>query len=162
MFKQQNKHFLLLKILFFFNYSDFRNFAPLVAFRVLKKVPCTTDSADSSLLSIKVAGASYLISITLLLCNPREHSVCFISNGFKSLTDSFFETGAYGVPSKLQNPSVLGQGGPSSANVHTLFSATPHFNTVHKTKFLFSHWIFVSKRLKGSAEGQNVQNTCLA
>ena len=31
-----------------------------------------------------------------------------------SLTDGIFETGAYGVPSKSQNPIVLGQGGPSS------------------------------------------------
>ena len=30
------------------------------------------------------------------------------------LTDGIFETGAYGVPSKSQNPTVLGQGGPSS------------------------------------------------
>ena len=31
-----------------------------------------------------------------------------------ALTDGIFETGAYIVPSKLQNPTVLGQGGPSS------------------------------------------------
>ena len=30
------------------------------------------------------------------------------------LTDGIFETGAYAVPSKSQNPIVLGQGGPSS------------------------------------------------
>ena len=30
------------------------------------------------------------------------------------LTDGIFETGAYGVPSKSQNPTILGQGGPSS------------------------------------------------
>ena len=31
------------------------------------------------------------------------------------LTDGTFETGAYRVvPSKLQNPTILGQGGPSS------------------------------------------------
>ena len=30
------------------------------------------------------------------------------------LTDGIFETGAYGVSSKSQNPTVLGQGGPSS------------------------------------------------
>ena len=30
------------------------------------------------------------------------------------LTDGIFETGAYGVPSKSQNPTLLGQGGPSS------------------------------------------------
>ena len=32
----------------------------------------------------------------------------------KLLTDGIFETGAYGVPSKSQNSTVLGQGGPSS------------------------------------------------
>ena len=30
------------------------------------------------------------------------------------LTGSIFETGAYGVPSKLQNPTILGQCGPFS------------------------------------------------
>ena len=30
------------------------------------------------------------------------------------LTDGILETGAYGVPSKSQNPTILGQGGPSS------------------------------------------------
>jgi hypothetical protein len=29
------------------------------------------------------------------------------------LTDGIFETDAYGVPSKSQNPTVLGQSGPS-------------------------------------------------
>ena len=29
------------------------------------------------------------------------------------LTDGIFETGAYGVSSKSQNPTFLGQGGPS-------------------------------------------------
>ena len=33
---------------------------------------------------------------------------------FLSLTDGIFEIGAYGVPSKSQNPTVLGQSGPSS------------------------------------------------
>ena len=31
-----------------------------------------------------------------------------------TLTGGIFETGAYGVPSKSQNPTILGQGGPSS------------------------------------------------
>ena len=31
-----------------------------------------------------------------------------------ALTDEIFETGAYGVPSKLQNPTVLCQRGPFS------------------------------------------------
>ena len=33
---------------------------------------------------------------------------------FMILTDNIFETGAYQVLSKSQNPTVLGQGGPSS------------------------------------------------
>ena len=37
---------------------------------------------------------------------------CF--NLSSTLTDGIFETGAYGVPSKSQNPTVLGQGGFSS------------------------------------------------
>ena len=32
----------------------------------------------------------------------------------QALTDSIFETGAYEVPSKSQNQTVLSQGGPSS------------------------------------------------
>ena len=31
-----------------------------------------------------------------------------------ALKDGIFETGVYRVPSKSQNPTVLGQGGPSS------------------------------------------------
>ena len=38
----------------------------------------------------------------------------FRSNSFFPLTDGIFETGANGVPSKSQNPTVQGQGGPSS------------------------------------------------
>ena len=33
------------------------------------------------------------------------------------LTDGIFENGAYRVPNKSQNPTVLGQGGPSSTSV---------------------------------------------
>ena len=32
------------------------------------------------------------------------------------LTDGIFETGEYGVPSKSQNPTVLGQGGSCSTH----------------------------------------------
>ena len=37
----------------------------------------------------------------------------------KALTDGIFETGAYWVPSKSQNPTILGQGGgpPSTRHV---------------------------------------------
>jgi hypothetical protein len=38
----------------------------------------------------------------------KTHEILFSEN---HLTDSIFETGAYGVPSKSQNPTVLGQSG---------------------------------------------------
>ena len=34
-----------------------------------------------------------------------------------TLTGGIFETGAYGVPSKSQNPNILGQGGPSKGQL---------------------------------------------
>ena len=37
------------------------------------------------------------------------------------LTDDIFETGAYGVPSKSQNPTVLGEGDPSSTQLRHLW-----------------------------------------
>ena len=55
----------------------------------------------------------------------------------RPLTDGIFETGAYGVPSKSQNPTVLGQGAIRLAPTTTL-----HFDTVHKTMYLFPNWIF--------------------
>ena len=33
---------------------------------------------------------------------------------WNALTEGIFETGAYGISSKSQNPTILGQGGPSS------------------------------------------------
>ena len=36
------------------------------------------------------------------------------------LTDGIFETGAYGVPSKSQNQTVLGQGVPFSTKVYKI------------------------------------------
>jgi hypothetical protein len=33
-----------------------------------------------------------------------------------NLTEGIFETGVYRVPSKSQNPTVLGQGGPSKGH----------------------------------------------
>ena len=39
---------------------------------------------------------------------------CTVQWAKESLTDGIFETGAYGVTSKSQNPTVLGQGGPYS------------------------------------------------
>ena len=68
------------------------------------------------------------------------------------LTDGIFETGAYAVPSKSQNLTVLGQGG-LVPNVQTLAghdigairlapTTTLHFDTVLKTKYSVPHWIF--------------------
>ena len=34
-----------------------------------------------------------------------------------TLTGGIFETGAYGVPSKSQNPTILCQGGPSKGQL---------------------------------------------
>ena len=66
------------------------------------------------------------------------------------LTDGIFETGAYGVPSKSQNPTILGQSGPSCTQCSNLAghdvgtirlapTTVLHFNTAHKTKYLFPH-----------------------
>ena len=38
----------------------------------------------------------------------------------RAFTDGIFETGAYGVPSKSQNPTVLGQGGLSGGQMKLL------------------------------------------
>ena len=70
------------------------------------------------------------------------------------LTDTIFETGAFGVPSKSQNPIDLNQVGPASTqwqqpNGHTLTGfasdalclatmATLSLDAVHKTKSCFS------------------------
>ena len=67
------------------------------------------------------------------------------------LTDGIFETGAYGVPSKSQKLTVLGQGGPSSTQCSNPSWArhwcqpttTLHFDIVLKTKYSFRHWIFL-------------------
>ena len=45
-------------------------------------------------------------------CESKEIYVAYIY--IFLLSDSIVETGAYGVPSKSQNPTVLGQGGPCS------------------------------------------------
>ena len=37
-----------------------------------------------------------------------------LMNIMEALTDGIFETGTLGVLSKSQNPTILGQGGPSS------------------------------------------------
>ena len=72
-----------------------------------------------------------------------------------ALTDGIFEIGAYGVPSKSQNPTVSGQGGTSSIpNVQTLAghasgtihlapTCTLHFETVLKTKYSIPHWVSI-------------------
>ena len=47
-----------------------------------------------------------------VLVSTRKQ-IAFIEN-WLDLTDGIFEIGAHGIPSKSQNPTVLGQGGPSS------------------------------------------------
>ena len=41
-------------------------------------------------------------------------AIVVLAPSLPHLTDGIFETGAYAVPSKSQNSTVLGQGGPSS------------------------------------------------
>ena len=65
---------------------------------------------------------------------------------FKKLTDGVFKTGACKVPSKLQNPTILDQFGPSSTH-QTLVAGhsvgaillapitTLHFDPALKTKY---------------------------
>ena len=71
-----------------------------------------------------------------------------------SLTDGIFENGEYEVPSKSQNQTVLGQGGPSStqwshpswtSHWHHLFGTNcyPQFGHSTQTKYLFPHF-FIS------------------
>ena len=78
-------------------------------------------------------------------CNLPEQIIEF------SWTDGIFETGAYGVPSKSQNPTVLGQvsnvqtlAGHDVGTIYLAPQTTLHFHTVLKTKYSFSHWIFYS------------------
>ena len=73
-----------------------------------------------------------------------------------SLTDGIFETGAYGVASKSQNKTALGQGGPSSTqgshpswagHWRHLFGTNsyPQFRHSTQTKYLFPHFLFLTK-----------------
>ena len=64
------------------------------------------------LFSVQIVGHSILHNQGPLEIST-EHSK-LIMHGAESLTDGIFEIGAYGIPSKSQNPTVLGQGGPSS------------------------------------------------
>ena len=55
------------------------------------------------------------IDLNLIFFKAYYEEESFNLDKYESiLTDGIFETGAYGVPSKSQNPTVLGQGGPSS------------------------------------------------
>ena len=70
---------------------------------------------------------------------------------FLLLTDGIFETGAYGVPSKSQNPTVLAVkmvhlvpnvqtlAGHAIGTIHLTPTTTLHFDTVLNTKYLFLH-----------------------
>ena len=61
MFKQWLKHFLLITLLCNFNCSDFRLFAPLIAFRVLLKSQLHKFMRITSEVSVKAPWAFYLI-----------------------------------------------------------------------------------------------------
>ena len=59
----------------------------------------------------------------------------------RPLTDDIFETGAYGVPTKSQNPTVLGQGSPSSTQCSNLSCACHwhhRFGTINYPPFRHS------------------------
>ena len=56
---------------------------------------------------------------TLLLILSFFFFTLFLKSCTLLLTDGIFETGAYGVPSKSQNSTVLCQGGPSSTTLPT-------------------------------------------
>ena len=66
-------------------------------------------------------------------------------SGLVLLIDGIFETGAYGVPSKSQNPTILGQGGPSSTQCSNPSWACHLHHPLPK-------W------LKGGAEGLKIEN----
>ena len=71
MFKQWFKHFLLITLLCNFNCSDFRLFAPLIAFRVLLKSQLHKFMRITSEVSVKALWAFYLISTTLSKTVPE-------------------------------------------------------------------------------------------
>ena len=83
----------------------------------------------------------------------RNWFFLWISNYLNGLTEGIFETGAYGVPSKSQNPTVLGYGGPSSTQCSNPSWAC-HFATVLKTKngwVLWFTWYSVCTIFKNSS-----------
>ena len=69
-----------------------------------------------------VSADDYWVQLLLLeslmsdrISSQSKQSAFIFDSSWHVLTDGIFKTGAYGVPSKSQNPIVLGQGGPSSA-----------------------------------------------
>ena len=66
------------------------------------------------------------------------------------LTDGIFETGAYGVPSKSQDPTVLGQGGPSSTQCSNLSWACRQNHLFGTKSFILTliFFFFAKIRLK--------------
>ena len=58
------------------------------------------------------------------------------------IADDIFDTGAYGVASKSQNPIVLGQGGPSSTQCsnHSWACSCNFFTHTTKTSQKSSKW----------------------
>ena len=82
-------------------------------------VPLSAGYASSA--AMKQVFTNYQLKNTasthITTINPINISkvYCWLKKNLpKYLTDGIFETGAYRLPSKSQNPTVLGQGGPSS------------------------------------------------
>ena len=65
--------------------------------------------------------------------------VTIFKNTSFTLTDGIFETGAYGVPSKSQIPTILGQDGSSSTQCsHASWAC--HWRQRH-AQLEFEHWV---------------------
>ena len=68
-----------------------------------------------------VSADDYWVQLLLLeslmsdrISSQSKQSAFIFDSSWHVLTDGIFKTGAYGVPSKSQNPTIFGQGGPSS------------------------------------------------
>ena len=93
-----------------------------------------------------VSADDYWVQLLLLeslmsdrISSQSKQSAFIFDSSWHVLTDGIFETGAYGVPSKLQNPIVLGQGGPSSTQCSNPNWAC-HCKEVRFASFLFGEF----------------------
>ena len=75
---------------------------------------------NTTLLQLSSSWRLQVLSVSKIVKSARTHllSILYCRVDLKctsfTLTDGIFETGVYAVPSKSQNSTVLGQGGPSS------------------------------------------------